>query len=134
MGLMTKNLTRLYSLLSIFSFSDRGQRSLPAPTRMKRIKILKYISPQGGVQRPRLVRFELSVHITCVLHLDMWIHLPLSKGDFKFLTKLRIFHLKPQPATKIQARPRLQTLRNRKPRSKPHLKGTKTANRICNCT
>ena len=60
---------------------------------------------------------------------DLCFHLPLSKKYSKFLTKKRIFRLKPQTARKFDVHRDLQTLRNRKPHMKPHSQGTKTATR-----
>ena len=66
---------------------------------------------------------------TYYVRFDMWFHLPLSKKYFKFLTKKRIFRLKPHAAPKFEENRDPLTLINRKPHMKPHFKDTKTANR-----
>ena len=82
---------------------------------------------KGGVQ---WVRFGAVWFIwTHYVRFDMWFHLPLSKKYFKFLTKKRIFRLKPHAAPKFEENRDPLTLINRKPHMKPHFKDTKTANR-----
>ena len=73
-----------------------------------------------GVQRIGFSADGLPGHLMCVL-ICGFIY-PCQKDILKFRLKKGIFHLKPQPATKIQAKPRPQMFRNRKLRWKLHFK------------
>ena len=78
------------------------------------------ISYGTGVQRIGFSADGLPGHLMCVL-ICGFIY-PCQKDILKFRLKKGIFHLKPQLATKIQAKPRPQMFRNRKLRWKLHFK------------
>ena len=73
---------------------------------------------------------------THYVRFDMWFHIPLSKKYFEFLTKQRIFRLKPHAAPKFEEK-KPQTAhetafyryQNRKTHLKPHFKEPETATR-----